>query len=318
MSRKLKIIILLATVVVLSPVLFFFAMNREKYTVEDMRSVNPGSEYIRLSAGMTEYEISGPPDGIPVVLVHGMTVDVYDWDFQFDFLTASGFRVLRYSQFGRGLSDRPYIVYDKDLYMRQLDELIDHFFSRPVDLVGHSMGGALAAEYASRYPGKTDKVVLLAPVLNAGEKNSGVSLIKIPIIGDYAAATILSPLLASRAAGLFETSKTDVTEAYDRLFRRQTEITGFSNSVKSLFRNDAIGDFSDAYVKMDGLKTLLLWGDLDNSVPAEHIERIEKLNGHIQIIRYRGINHSLNMEIPGIINGQILRFFQSSLDRSGT
>jgi pimeloyl-ACP methyl ester carboxylesterase len=40
-------------------------------------------------------------------------------------LANAGYRVLRYDQYGRGLSDRPNIEYTADVYDRQLGELLD-------------------------------------------------------------------------------------------------------------------------------------------------------------------------------------------------
>lgn len=318
MKKYLKAFYIFDAAVIAMLVVFAALTYRETIDIDDAREDARKTSFVELSDGLTEYEIAGPPDGPPVVLIHGLSVDIYDWDFQFDFLADRGFRVLRYAQFGRGLSDRPAVIYDRDFYMKQLDEIINHFFDEPVHLIGHSFGGALSVDYASRFPESTGKVLLLSPALNLSEDNGGVALIRIPIIGDYAALTILSPILASRAEGLFETAEQNVTETYNDLFDRQTRIKGFSQSVKSLFRNNAVEDFSDAYESVEGSNVLLLWGELDNSIPPEHISKIESLNNEISIIRLEGANHSPNLEIPDVINKQILGFFQSSLDREGT
>ena len=66
-----------------------------------------GGSYVSLGAGVTHFELAGPPDAQTVVLVHGFSVPYYIWDPTFDALAAAGFRVLRYDLFGRGWSDRP-------------------------------------------------------------------------------------------------------------------------------------------------------------------------------------------------------------------
>ena len=87
---------------------------------EATRASAPGS-FVQLSDGCTHYELgnsllpAGAPFGdnkgkgvrAPVVLVHGFSVPYFIWDPTFEFLTKSGFRVLRYDLFGRGYSDRP-------------------------------------------------------------------------------------------------------------------------------------------------------------------------------------------------------------------
>lgn len=318
MNKKMKVFIVLDTVVVLVLTVFALVTYREWNTVQEARNEARSCNLVELTDGFTEYEIAGPENGPPLILIHGGTVGSYDWDFQFSYLADQGFRVIRYSHFGRDLSDRPDAVYDRNFYITQLNDLIDHFFDEPVHLVGHSFGGAIAVDYASSYEDKVSKIVLLAPSLNIEESVGGVSLIRIPLIGDYMALTVLSPLMTSRAEELFKTAEADITEQFTQLFDRQTRIKGFSRSVKSYFRNNAVEDYSDAYSKVEGERILLIWGDRDDTVPKEHIDRIEELNGDMEVIRLPGISHSLNFEIPDRINNQILRFFQSSLDRGGT
>ena len=60
-----------------------------------------GGSYVQLSDGVTHYALSGPTDGEVVVLVHGGTVPMLCWEKQAAALTAAGYRVLMYDQFGR-------------------------------------------------------------------------------------------------------------------------------------------------------------------------------------------------------------------------
>ena len=74
---------------------------------------------------MVHYELEGPADGQPVVLVHGFSVPYYIWDPTFPALAAAGLRVLRYDLFGRGYSDRPDLPYTMELFVRQLKDLLE-------------------------------------------------------------------------------------------------------------------------------------------------------------------------------------------------
>src|SRR5690606_38411716 len=69
-------------------------------------------------------------------------------------LSQRGFRVLRYDQFGRGLSDRPSMTYDSALYTRQLEELTRHLGIERMHLVSWSMGGIIASHYALAAPNR--------------------------------------------------------------------------------------------------------------------------------------------------------------------
>src|SRR4030095_9056380 len=108
--------------------------------------------FAKLSDGYTHYELGGPPDGRIVVLAAGFSVPYYIWDPTFAALTAAGFRVLRYDYYGRGYSDRPAILFNDEMYVRQLHELLTVVqISGPVDLAGISFGGSMITSFADKY-----------------------------------------------------------------------------------------------------------------------------------------------------------------------
>ena len=99
---------------------------------------------VSLTHGNTEYELAGPDAAPLVVLLHGASIPLWTWDAQVSELHAAGFRTLRYDMYGRGKSAYPQTVYDRELYQRQLLELLDALtISQPFHLVGFSFGGAL-------------------------------------------------------------------------------------------------------------------------------------------------------------------------------
>ncbi|MBC7260381.1 MAG: alpha/beta fold hydrolase, partial [Chloroflexi bacterium] len=130
---------------------------------DEARKGVPG-QFVRLPDGVVHYELAGPPDGQPVVLIHGFSVPYYIWDPTFPALAEAGFRTLRYDLYGRGFSDRPETEYTLDLFVRQLLNLLQALgMERPVDVVGLSMGGPIAVSFTDRYPEHVRKLVLIDP-----------------------------------------------------------------------------------------------------------------------------------------------------------
>lgn len=78
-------------------------------SIEKMKKVS----VCKLNDGGTHCRLMGPSNGPVAVLVHGGTVPSWIWDTLAGHLAATGYRVLTYDQFGRGLSERPKVVYDR-------------------------------------------------------------------------------------------------------------------------------------------------------------------------------------------------------------
>jgi pimeloyl-ACP methyl ester carboxylesterase len=106
------------------------------------------------------YEIQG--QGQPIVLLHSGGADLRDWQFIAPQL-AQTFQVIAFD--GRGAGQSPPLLEPVE-YVEELKQLLDHLeIDRPV-LVGHSIGGQIATDFALAYPDRIAKLVLVAPGLS--------------------------------------------------------------------------------------------------------------------------------------------------------
>jgi pimeloyl-ACP methyl ester carboxylesterase len=120
----------------------------ESLTLSEETRAALGGSFIALPEGVTHYELGGPPDGRPVVLVHGFSVPLYIWGPTFEALVGAGFRVLRYDLFGRGYSDRPPVKNNVDLFDGQLHALLDAL-EIPSPVSSLELGAGLPADGAA-------------------------------------------------------------------------------------------------------------------------------------------------------------------------
>jgi pimeloyl-ACP methyl ester carboxylesterase len=114
--------------------------------------------------GETFVRVSGPPGAPWLVLLHGAGATSLMWAPNIEALSRE-YRTAAVDQigeFGRSVCTTPARTLD-DL-TSWLDELIRGLEAREsVSLAGMSYGGALAAQYAVRFPDRVEKLVLLAP-----------------------------------------------------------------------------------------------------------------------------------------------------------
>ena len=128
-----------------------------------VRSLPSGtSRLVQLSQGSTWCCIDGDDNpGRLVVLVHGFSGSSGYFEFLAECLARSNGRrrVLRFDLYGRGGSSCTGAPHTPRLFAGQLAELLFALKEHgPIDLVGYSMGGAIAAQFAAAYP-DTDAVV---------------------------------------------------------------------------------------------------------------------------------------------------------------
>jgi len=116
--------------------------------------------YFDLDGGKLYYEVAG--QGHPLVLIHGGQLDHRIWDEQFEFFSKR-YRVVRYDARGFGNSPRSTKVYaDED----DLAALLKHLQIDKAYIVGLSLGGRIAIDFALAHPGMVDAIVPVAPGLS--------------------------------------------------------------------------------------------------------------------------------------------------------
>ncbi|MFI5734829.1 alpha/beta fold hydrolase [Kribbella sp. NPDC051587] len=114
---------------------------------------------ISLSAGEFEYVDSGDPAAPPVVLLHGLSGNITRWDHIAPEL-AKHRRVLALDQRGHGASART-PSYSFESMRDDLLEFVDALALPPFLLVGHSMGGTVAALFAEHHSDRLTGLVLV-------------------------------------------------------------------------------------------------------------------------------------------------------------
>lgn len=125
--------------------------------------MNPTTGFVSVDGGRLWYETAG--EGAPVVLIHGGLWDSRMWDEQFEPL-AERCRVVRYDLRGYGRSDRPEAEYS---HTDDLAGLMTKLKIPSAALVGLSMGGEIAIDFALEHPDMVAALVLAAPGLGGYE-----------------------------------------------------------------------------------------------------------------------------------------------------
>jgi pimeloyl-ACP methyl ester carboxylesterase len=115
------------------------------------------------------------PNGHTVVLLHGKNFCAATWEATIKTFVAAGYRVVAPDQIGFCKSTKP------EHYQYSFQQLAENthalLMSRGIGraiVLGHSMGGMLAARYALMYPDAVDELVLVDPLGLEDWKAEGV------------------------------------------------------------------------------------------------------------------------------------------------
>ncbi len=88
-----------------------------------------------------------------ILFLHGWPLNHNAYEYQFNQLPAMGFRCIGMDTRGFGKSTRPYSGYDYNRLADDVRRVVDALKLQNFTLAGHSMGGAMAIRYMSRYNG---------------------------------------------------------------------------------------------------------------------------------------------------------------------
>jgi pimeloyl-ACP methyl ester carboxylesterase len=304
---------LIAALIVLIGVpwgLFVYANPEQRDLDAATRSTLPG-QFAKLTDGYTHYEIKGPDDARTVVLAAGFSVPYYIWDPTFAALTTAGFRVLRYDYYGRGYSDRPAIAFTDDMYVRQLNELLDAaHITQPVDLVGISFGASLITNFADKHSQRVRSLIYFDPSIR---KPYQLSLAEdLPPVWNYLSAVLDEQSWAD--GQLSDFLHPENFPDWPQRYRDQMQYRGFRRARLSEIVTNAGIDQSDQLkrVGQHARPVLVIWGKQDPTVPFEDSEWFMQSLPRGRLVAIEGSGHLPQWEQPQEVHTELVKFLQTS------
>jgi epoxide hydrolase 4 len=143
---------------------------------------------------------AGPPDGQPVILLHGFPEFWFCWRSQIGPLAENGYRVIVPDQRGINLSDKPRSIaaYDIDILARDVLGVADRYGAQTFFLAGHDWGAIVGWWLAQNYPDRVARFVAISaghPAIwrermesdpEQRRKSAYVKLFRIPWLPEFA------------------------------------------------------------------------------------------------------------------------------------
>jgi pimeloyl-ACP methyl ester carboxylesterase len=106
------------------------------------------AEYIEVEKNV-RLHVTDEGEGRPIVLIHGWPLSDEMYEYQYNDLINSNFRVIGITLRGFGKSDKPYGKYNYDVFALDIKKIFSILDVKDAVLGGFSMGGAIALHFAS-------------------------------------------------------------------------------------------------------------------------------------------------------------------------
>lgn len=273
---------------------------------------------------------NGANESIPLVLLHGFGGGVGLWVLNLDALSKKR-PVYAFDLLGFGQSSRPYFSNDAQEAELQFVESIEQWRSaiglESMILLGHNLGGFLAAAYALKYPSRVKHLLFVEPWGFPQRPDTGDQDRPMPIWIKALGAMLspFNPLAGLRAAGplgptLVQTLRPDFQKKYASVFSDNT-VTDYiyhlnvqTPSGETAFKNMTIpyGWAKRPMVQRIGLihadiPMTIIYGSR-SSIDGYSGNSIKDLrpNSHVEIIAIRGAGHYVFADQPEDFNLKVL------------
>ncbi|EGL16967.1 MULTISPECIES: alpha/beta hydrolase [unclassified Paenibacillus] len=248
------------------------------------------------------YEVQGK--GAPVVLIHSPGVDSREWKFIAPIL-AQSFQVITFDGRGTGKSPAPT---DPANLVEDLKRLLDHLNIGQAALIGHSMGGQAAADFALTYPSMVSRLILLAPSLS-GFPYSKEFTEWLAQVNSF--APDLDKMIGTSLAGpnyrvvMSSPQRDFLIEMHTDYMRRVfTEWKSFEVNWPQPPAIERLEEISAPTLFLQGT---VEWGDMERV--AEEYKRVPSC----KIIRIEGADHMLTLTHPAETAGSIEQFLKDPI-----
>ena len=302
---RFVVLLLLATVIALP-----WLRSEERADLDAQARAAADGQFLTLGHGQVHYRIDGPASGATVVLLHGFSVPSYVFGGTREALAAAGFRVVSFDLYGRGWSDRPDLVYDRDLFADQLGELMTALQIARADLVGVSMGGAIAGHFTARHPERVRRLVLMDPVTQAMD----VGPLAWPVVGRWLFGAWYLPHL--RDSQLDDFAHPERFSDWPQRFHAQMQYRGFGRALYStglhLISQPSLPDFAE--VGRQPTPVLLVWGRHDTTTPFAQSADVQRAIPQAQLLAIDDAAHLPHLEQPALVNPAIVAFLATGSD----
>lgn len=263
------------------------------------------------------YRMAG--NGPVIVLIHGIAGSSTTWRGVLPAL-AEQYTVVAPDLLGHGHSAKPRGDYSLGAYASGVRDLLAVLGLERATVIGHSLGGGVAMQFAYQFPERVERLVLVAsgglgrevsPILRAVTLPGAEYVVPVLLHRKVREAGEWLGWLPRRLGWKPDDSLAEVWRGYTTLTDRAGQ-QAFIHTVRSVI--DVAGQRVSAHDRLyltQALPTLIVWGDNDRIIPVSHAHvaaeampgaRLEILEGAGHFLPWRDADRFLEILLDFLAN----------------
>ena len=258
-----------------------------------------------------------------VILVHGLHAGASSYEFRRLFpLLAQRHRVVAFDLLGCGLSEKPNLAYDTELFVEQIGAALEAFGSESAALVAASLGATFAIRAATRSNDRIERLAAICPAgldgaldrLPTPAGSAITALIRSPVLGE-AAFNVLSSKASIRSAlakGVYADAAHVTREVVDHYYA-VTHQPG-ARYVPAAFAGGALACDLARDLPFLEVPVLLLWGEKAPAVlPRSNADEFLRLARDARLVTFAESGLLPHEEEPDAVGAALESFLSPAV-----
>lgn len=297
--------LLLIALIVLSGVLLW-TPDKSRVDLEKAYG-SPKNSYATALGVKIHYQDTGPSKNpIPILFLHGFGSSLQTWDAWTKDLS-SEYRVISVDLPGFGLTgEDPSGIYTDQRSVEVLEAFLKELQIPKVVMVGNSMGGKFAWQFAAQYPEQVSKLVLISPDGYASPGKGYGKKTELPAIANLYRYFFSKSFLAMNLEPAYADPKT----LNDGLVNRYYDLMlapGVRGAILARMQQTVLQD-PVPFLSRIQVPTLLMWGEKDAFIPISNSDDYLRVMPNVKRAALPNIGH-LPQEEQASVGLQALKEF---------
>ena len=271
---------------------------------DTMRDEEQGVEYVTIHGHRRAFVRAG--SGPALLLLHGLGCDHTTWAPVIASL-ARRYTVIAPDLLGHGHSDKPRADYSVGGYANGMRDLLSVLGIDRVTVVGHSLGGGVAMQFAYQFPERTERLVLISsgglgrevhPLLRASTL-PGSELV-LPLLTHP--RVLAAGEAVGRAIGFLRlrtgTDLAEVARGFSSLGDAEARAAFIATMRAVLDPGGQRVSALDRLYLSESVPSLLVWGEADPVIPIAHGRAAHAAMPGSRFEVFEGVGHFPQLERP--------------------